>query len=42
MSFAPTLAAHPVIAILRGITPEEAPPIGDALLAAGVRILEVR
>lgn len=41
MSFAATLAAHPVIAILRGITPEEALPIGDALLSAGVRILEV-
>ena len=41
MTFAQTLAAHPLIAILRGITPEEAPAIGDALLDAGVRILEV-
>jgi 2-dehydro-3-deoxyphosphogalactonate aldolase len=41
MSFAATLAAHPVIAILRGLTPEEAPAIGDALLGAGVRVLEV-
>jgi 2-dehydro-3-deoxyphosphogalactonate aldolase len=30
-----------VIAILRGLTPEEAPAIGDALRGAGVRILEV-
>lgn len=41
MSFAGTLAARPLIAILRGITPEEAPAIADALLGAGVRILEV-
>ena len=41
MIFAATLATHPLIAILRGITPEEAPDIGDALLEAGVRILEV-
>lgn len=41
MSFAATLAAHPVIAILRGLMPEDAPAIGDALLGAGVRILEV-
>jgi 2-dehydro-3-deoxyphosphogalactonate aldolase len=41
MSFAATLAAHPLIAILRGITPEDAAGIGDALLGAGVRILEV-
>ena len=41
MTFTDMLAAHPVIAILRGLTPEEAPAIGDALLDAGVRILEV-
>ncbi|MFN6953459.1 MAG: 2-dehydro-3-deoxy-6-phosphogalactonate aldolase [Acetobacteraceae bacterium] len=41
MILAATLATHPLIAILRGITPEEAPAIGDALLEAGVRILEV-
>jgi 2-dehydro-3-deoxyphosphogalactonate aldolase len=41
MTFTDMLAAHPVIAILRGLTPEEAPAIGDVLLDAGVRILEV-
>ncbi len=35
------LAACPLVAILRGITPAEAEPIGDALEAAGVRIMEV-
>lgn len=41
MSFDALLAAHPLIAILRGLTPEEAPAIGDALIGAGVRIIEV-
>lgn len=31
----------PLIAILRGVTPAEAPEIGSALLAAGFRIIEV-
>ena len=31
----------PLIAILRGLTPAEAPAIGDALVAAGFRLLEV-
>jgi len=31
----------PLIAILRGVRPEEVEEIGDALLAAGVRIIEV-
>ena len=31
----------PLIAILRGITPAEAPSIGDALVAAGFDLLEV-
>ncbi len=35
------LAACPLIAILRGLTPAEAPSIGNALVAAGIRILEV-
>jgi 2-dehydro-3-deoxyphosphogalactonate aldolase len=35
------LAACPLIAILRGITPEEAAPIGAALVEAGIRVIEV-
>jgi 2-dehydro-3-deoxyphosphogalactonate aldolase len=31
----------PLVAILRGITPEEAEPVGDALWQAGWRLLEV-
>lgn len=31
----------PLIAVLRGITPEEVPAIGDALVAGGFRVLEV-
>ncbi len=31
----------PLIAILRGITPEEAEAVGEALFAAGFRIIEV-
>jgi 2-dehydro-3-deoxyphosphogalactonate aldolase len=33
--------APPVIAVLRGITPTEAPAIGAALVEAGVRMIEV-
>ena len=35
-----TLDALPLIAILRGLTPEEAPAVGDALVEAGFRVLE--
>lgn len=35
------LARNPYIAILRGITPEEAIPVGQALAAAGFGIIEV-
>ncbi len=37
----PALAKCPLIAILRGITPEEAPAIGEALVEAGFIIIEV-
>ncbi len=36
-----TLAQAPLIAILRGLTPQEAPEVGTVLLRAGFRILEV-
>jgi 2-dehydro-3-deoxyphosphogalactonate aldolase len=35
------LARCPLVAILRGIRPEEAEPVGEALLGAGFAILEV-
>jgi 2-dehydro-3-deoxyphosphogalactonate aldolase len=35
------LGTLPLVAILRGITPEEAPAIGDALVGEGWRLLEV-
>lgn len=41
MSLAPWLDACPAVAILRGITPEDAEPVGAALLAEGLTILEV-
>lgn len=34
-------AAMPVVAILRGLRPDEALAMGEALVAAGIRILEV-
>jgi 2-dehydro-3-deoxyphosphogalactonate aldolase len=34
-------ATLPLVAILRGITPQEAEPVGDALWQAGFRLLEV-
>jgi 2-dehydro-3-deoxyphosphogalactonate aldolase len=39
--FHSTLAVNGLIAILRGLRPEEAEPIGNALYAAGMRIIEV-
>ena len=36
-----TLRRCPLIAILRGITPAEAVPIGAALIEAGIRVIEV-
>ena len=35
------LAQIPIIAILRGICPDEAVAVGEALLAAGIRVMEV-
>lgn len=39
--FDTALAAQPIIAILRGLKPEEALDIGEALVSAGIKILEV-
>jgi 2-dehydro-3-deoxyphosphogalactonate aldolase len=35
------LSGMPLIAILRGITPDEAVPVGGALVGAGFRVIEV-
>ena len=40
-TFEAALRQLPLVAILRGLTPAEAPAIGDALLEAGFRVLEV-
>ena len=39
--FTEHLAACPLVAIVRGIRPEEADAVGDALFDAGIRIIEV-
>ncbi|MEL6063095.1 MULTISPECIES: 2-dehydro-3-deoxy-6-phosphogalactonate aldolase [unclassified Methylobacterium] len=39
--FEAAFAACPLVAILRGLTPEEAPAIGDALADAGFTLIEV-
>ncbi len=39
--FQAALGALPLVAILRGITPQEAPAVGDVLAAAGWSVLEV-
>ncbi|KIU28323.1 2-dehydro-3-deoxy-6-phosphogalactonate aldolase [Sphingomonas melonis] len=39
--FAEAFAACPLVAVLRGLTPDEVAPIGDALVDAGFTLLEV-
>lgn len=39
--FDAAFAACPLIAILRGIKPDEAEAIGEALVRAGINIIEV-
>ena len=39
--FARHLAACPLVAVLRGVRPDEVEAIGSALIAAGIRIIEV-
>lgn len=39
--FQTAMQALPLVAILRGLTPAEAEPVGDALVGAGFRLLEV-
>lgn len=41
MTLDEAMAALPLVAILRGIKPEEAEPIGAALVEAGFRLIEV-
>lgn len=41
MTFADAMAALPLVAILRGVKPEEAVGIGEALVAEGFRLIEV-
>ena len=39
--FQAAAASLPLVAILRGLSPAEAPSVGDALFEAGVRLIEV-
>jgi 2-dehydro-3-deoxyphosphogalactonate aldolase len=41
VNFAETLAQTPAIAIIRGVTPDDAPGIAQAVYEAGIRIIEV-
>ena len=40
-AFTTQFAACPLIAIIRGVTPGEVEAVGDALVEAGIRIIEV-
>jgi 2-dehydro-3-deoxyphosphogalactonate aldolase len=40
-TLAQAMAQLPLIAILRGLTPAEAPAIGEALVSSGFAIIEV-
>ena len=40
-SFQSHLAACPLIAIIRGVTPDDVEAIGEAIFSAGIRIIEV-
>ena len=39
--FATHFAACPLVAVLRGLTPDEAPTVADALVEAGITLIEV-
>jgi len=39
--FARHFADCPLVAVLRGLTPDEAPAVGDALVEAGITLIEV-
>jgi 2-dehydro-3-deoxyphosphogalactonate aldolase len=41
MQFADAMVALPLVAILRGVKPEEAVEVGEALVAEGFRLIEV-
>lgn len=41
LRFEAALARLPLVAILRGLTPEEAPAVGQVLVEAGFRLIEV-